>query len=121
MFSVIVSIALRMLSQGLAKKEEVIDLRRQLEETKAERDGKVHKLEGEIRELRGKLDEAGESASKSQTMNAAFTNMLRQRFLKSFEEKIKEIEAARVQELESLKQTHEAQVRQLNGVIGAAS
>jgi len=36
-------------------------------------------------------------------MNAAFTNMLRQRFLKSFEEKIKEIEAARVQELASLK------------------
>ena len=47
--------------------------------------------------------------------------MLRQRFLKSFEEKIKEIEAARVQELEILKQEHEAAVRSLTSLISSAS
>ena len=64
-FSIIVSIALRMLEDTSSKKEEISVLRQQIDEAKVERDSKVRQLEGEIRELRAKLEEAGESATKS--------------------------------------------------------
>lgn len=40
-----------------------------------------------------------------------FNNLLRQKFLKSFEEKIKEIESVRLKELEDLRHNHETEMR----------
>lgn len=57
------------------------------------------------------MEEVQRQASTSQQQTSMFNNLLRQKFLKSFEEKIKEIETVRVREYEEQKLRHETELR----------
>jgi len=52
-----------------------------------------------------------QNTQRIQAFTQNFSNVLRTKFLKSFEEKIREIEAARNRELEDVRRQHEEAIR----------
>lgn len=78
-------------------------LKAQIEQMEQTHASKIAMLNQQRQELVDKLEDATRQAAKVQEFNQSFSNLLRTKFLKSFEEKMKEIEEARNRELEDIK------------------
>ena len=78
-------------------------LKAKIEQMEQSHASTIAMLNQQRQELVDKLEDATRQAAKVQEFNQSFSNLLRTKFLKSFEEKMKEIEEARNRELEDIK------------------
>ena len=86
--------------------QEVQTLKAQIEQLEKTYTLKITILNQQKDDLADKLEEANKKAVKAQEFNQSFSNLLRTKFLKSFEEKMMEIEQARNRELDDIKSQH---------------
>ena len=90
--------------------QEVQTLKAQIEQLEQMHASRIGMLNQQKDELADRLEEANKKATKAHEFNQSFSNLLRTKFLKSFEEKMMEIEQARNRELEDLKSQHEQEL-----------
>ena len=91
---------------------EVQTLKAQIEQLEQTHASKIAILNQQRDDLADKLQEANNKATKAHEFNQSFSNLLRTKFLKSFEEKMMEIEEARNRELEEIKSQHQRELAQ---------